>query len=133
MSRVIFRKDGFTAIEADYPRGEFTTPVLRFDGCRLHLNVETSALGLVRVEIQDAEGLPIPGFALENCDRIHTSNTTDAVVKWRRGNSDIGCLAGKSVRLRFELMYGAKLYAFRTKVDSLEVPPEGSSEKERPN
>lgn len=129
LSRVVFRKDGFTAVEADYPRGEFTTPILRFEGRSLHLNVETSALGLVRVEIQDKEGEPIPGFALEDCDRIHTTNTTDAIVNWRNGQSDIGSLSGKPVRLRVELMYGAKLYAFRTKADSQKVPSKNSPGK----
>jgi hypothetical protein len=130
---VIFRKDGFTALEADYPRGEFTTPVLRFSGDSLHLNVETSSLGLVRVEIQDADGKPLPGFALDDCDRIHTTNTTDAVVNWRRGKSSISSLAGKSVRLRFELMYGAKLYAFGTKAASPDPPSDPPPGQEQPN
>ena len=133
LSRVIFRKDGFTALEADYPRGEFTTPVLRFSGDSLHLNVETSSLGLVRVEIQDADGKPLPGFALDDCDRIHTTNTTDAVVNWRRGKSSISSLAGKSVRLRFELMYGAKLYAFGTQAASPDPPSDPPPGQEQPN
>ena len=115
LSRAIFRRDGFTAVEADYPRGEFTTPVLRFGGDSLHINVETSALGLVRVEIQDEAGNALPGFSMDDCDRIHTANTTDAQVRWRKGDGNIGSLAGKPVRLRFELLYGSKLYAFRTK------------------
>ena len=132
LSRAIFRKDGFTALEADYPRGEFTTPVLRFEGHSLHLNVETSALGLIRVEIQDEEGEPLPGFALEDCDRMHSTNRTDALVKWRKGQSDLSSLAGKPLRLRFELMYGAKLYAFRAQADSPEVSSTNLSAQESP-
>mgnify|MGYP003630766174 CR=1 FL=1 len=112
LSRVVLRKDGFTCVEADYAGGEFTTPPLKFDGNTLQLNIETSAIGLARVEIQDANGKPLPGFALEDCDRIHTANSTSQTVAWNR-NSDVSKLVGQSVRLRFELQYGTKLYAFR--------------------
>ena len=114
MSRVVFRKDGFTAVEAAYAGGEFTTPALVFDGDQLRLNVETSALGLARVEIQDDSGKQIPGYTLDDCDRIHTTNSTRRAVSWRKGKSNIGSLAHKQVRFRFELQYGAKLYAFST-------------------
>ena len=112
LSRVVLRKDGFTCVEADYAGGEFTTPPLRFDGKTLRLNIETSAMGLARVEIQDENGKPLPGYALDDCDRIHTVNSTDHVVTWRRGNADVSTLAQKPVRLRFELQFGTKLYAF---------------------
>ena len=113
MSRVVLLKDRFTAVEADYTGGEFTTCPVRFEGETLHINVETSALGLARVEIQDADGNPMEGFGLDDCDRIHTANTVDRVVTWRRGESDVSALAGQPIRLRFELQSGAKLYAFR--------------------
>ncbi len=113
LSRVVLIKDRFTAVEADYTGGEFTTPPLLFEGEALHLNINTSALGLARVEIQDADGNPIEGFSLDDCDRIHTANTVDRVVTWRRSESDVSALAGRPVRLRFELQFGAKLHAFR--------------------
>ncbi len=112
LSRVVLRKDGFTCVEADYAGGEFTTPPLNFNGKTLQLNIETSAIGLARVEIQDAKGQPLPGFALEDCDRIHTANSTTQAVAWN-GSSDVSKLVGQPVRLRFELQYGTKLYAFR--------------------
>jgi len=111
LSRVVLRKDGFTCVEADYEGGRFTTPVLRFEGDALRLNIQTSALGLARVELQDENGTPLEGFALEDCDRIHTANSTGHRVTWR-GKSDVAALAGRPVRLRFELQYGVKLYAF---------------------
>ncbi len=113
LSRVVLLKDRFTAVEADYTGGEFTTCPVQFEGESLHINIETSALGLARVEIQDADGTPIEGFSLDDCDRIHTANTVDRVVTWRRGESDVSALAGQPVRLRFELQFGAKLYSFR--------------------
>ena len=110
---MVLLKDRFTAVEADYTGGEFATCPVRFEGQALHLNIETSALGLARVEIQDAGATPIGGYRLEECDRIHTANTVDRVVTWRGGQSDVSALAGQPIRLRFELQFGAKLYAFR--------------------
>jgi len=112
LSRVVLRKDRFTAVEADYEGGEFITPPLIFEGEALSLNLNTSALGILRVEIQDGNGIPIQGYRMEDCDRIHTANTTDRVVEWN-GESNLKELAKQPVRLRFELKYGAKLYSFK--------------------
>jgi hypothetical protein len=112
LSRVTLRKDGFTCVEAAYDGGKFTTPPLRFSGEALFLNLETSAMGLARVEIQDADGKPVPGYRLDQCDRIHTVNATSHRVQWR-GSSQLGPLAGKPIRLQFELQFGIRLYAFR--------------------
>ena len=112
-SRVVLRKDGFTCVEAEYEGGEFTTPPLRFAGSRLLLNVEASGIGLLRVELQDEGGTPLPGYSLDDCDRVHTANSTSWPVTWRKGEEDVSALAVKAVRLRFELQFGARLYAFR--------------------
>ena len=111
-SRVVLRKDGFTCVEASYSGGEFTTPPLTFAGETLMLNIATSAVGLARVEIQDGNGKPIPDYGLADCDRIHSANSTKRVVAWR-GKSDVGALSGGPIRLRFELQFGTKVYAFR--------------------
>ena len=98
--------------QADYAGGEFTTPPLTFDGTTLQLNIETSAIGLARVEFQDANRNPLPGFAMNDCDRIHTANSISHTVSWS-GKSDVSKLTDQLVRLRFELQFGTKLYAFR--------------------
>ncbi|HJN17513.1 MAG TPA: hypothetical protein QGH10_18550, partial [Armatimonadota bacterium] len=112
LSRVVLRKDGFTCVESDYDGGEFTTPPVRFGGNQLILNIDTSAMGLARVEIQDEGGATVEGYGLDDCDRIHSANSTARVVSWN-GDASVGALAGRPVRLRFELEYGTKLYAFR--------------------
>jgi hypothetical protein len=112
LSRVVLRKDGFTCVEAPYDGGEFTTPPLTFSGNALSLNIDTSAMGLARVEIQDAAGKAIEGYSLDDCDRIHTANSTKRAVTWR-GSPDVSALAGKAVRLRFELEFGTRLYSFQ--------------------
>ena len=113
MYRVRLLKDRFTAVEADYEGGVFTTPLLHFEGEALHLNIDTSALGLARVEIQDRNGKPIGGYSLDDCDRIHTTNSVNRTVSWRRGDSNVSPLAGQAIRLRFELQSGVQLHAFQ--------------------
>lgn len=120
LSRVVLRKDGFVSVRGGYQGGSFTTPVLLFDGKELVLNIDTSATGFAKVGIIRADtgaiagyddyGREKPGFGVEYCDLIHTANDTNHVVKWA-GNSDVGTLAGKPVRLHFEL-YNCDLYAF---------------------
>ena len=86
-----------------------TRPLI-FEGERLEINFSTSAAGSVAVEIQDLDGGPIPGFALEDC-HPQFGDQLDRTVSWR-SNSDFGKLAGKPVRLRFDLK-DADLYSFR--------------------
>ena len=74
------------------------------------MNFATSAAGGIRVEIQNQDGQPIDGFALKDCPEIF-GDTIDRTVTWRNA-SDVRSLAGKSVRLRFQLK-DADLYAFQ--------------------
>ncbi len=111
ISRLVSRRDGFVSIKADYTGGEFLTPVLSFKGDELALNVNTSAVGQVQVEILDEDKKPIPGYTLEDCDQIYTANEINRVVQWN-SKSTVSKLAGKPIRLRF-VMRDADLYAFR--------------------
>jgi hypothetical protein len=111
ISRVVLRRDGFVSVRAPFEGGEFTTPLLRFAGEQLLLNVNTSACGELRVEILDEAGKAVPGFALQDCDLVHTANEINRVVKWK-GGSSVKDLEGKPVRLRF-VMRDLDLYAFQ--------------------
>lgn len=111
ISRVVLRRDGFVSARAGFTGGEFTTPVLRFAGEQLLLNVDTGAAGELRVEVQDPAGVPYPNFALKDCDLVHTANEIHRVVKWK-GSSSVAPLAGQPVRLRFVLR-DTEVYAFQ--------------------
>lgn len=111
ISRLVIRRDGFVSIKADYTGGEFLTPVLSFKGDELALNVNTSAVGQLQVEILDEQKKPIPGYTLEDCDQIYTANEINRIVKWNR-KSKVGELAGKLIRLHF-VMRDVDLYAFQ--------------------
>jgi len=111
ISRLVIRRDGFVSIKADYTGGEFLTPVLSFKGDELALNVNTSAVGQLQVEILDEHNKAIPGYTLEDCDQIYTANEINRIVKWNR-KSKVGELAGKLIRLHF-VMRDVDLYAFQ--------------------
>ncbi|HOQ87898.1 MAG TPA: hypothetical protein PLQ89_19500 [Phycisphaerae bacterium] len=111
ISRVVLRRDGFVSVRAAYTGGEFATPPLVFTGRQLVLNIDTSATGIARVEIQDANGAPLPGYGLDDCDLIHTTNEINRVVSWQ-GRRDVTGLAGRPIRLRFSLR-DADLYAMQ--------------------
>jgi hypothetical protein len=111
ISRLVIRRDGFVSVRAAYTGGEFSTPVLTFEGDELALNVDTSAVGQVQVEILDENGKPVSGYTLQDCDQIYTANEINRVVKWN-GNAGVSDLAGKPVRLRF-VMRDADLYALQ--------------------
>ena len=110
LRRYTIRVDGFVSAAAPLAGGEFVTRPLRFHGHRLSLNYSTSAAGRIRVEIQDAEGRPLPGFALADAYEIY-GDALEQVAPWKDG-AVLGTLAGRPVRLRF-VLNDADLFAFR--------------------
>jgi hypothetical protein len=108
--RSTMRVDGFVSVDAGFGGGQFTTPLLQFDGNHLELNLDGSAGGWLQVEIQDATGQPLPGFCLSDADAV-LGNAISKTVTWN-GESDVSELAGQSIRLRFVLR-DMKLYAFQ--------------------
>lgn len=110
LRRYTIRVDGFVSIQAPLAGGELGTKPLRFDGSQLEINFSTSAAGSLRVEIQDAEGSPIPGFALSDCHQ-QFGDQLDRVVSWKSG-ADVSGLSGKPIRLKFVLR-DADLYSFQ--------------------
>jgi hypothetical protein len=116
IERLLLRTDGFASVNAPWSGGEMVTKPLTFSGERLEINYSTSAAGSVRVEIQDAEGKPLPGFTANDCAELIGDEIT-RTVSWKHG-SDVRKLAGQAVRLRFELK-DADLYSFRFTTERL--------------
>lgn len=110
LRRYTLRVDGFVSLRASRAGGEALTRPLTFAGSRLSLNVATSAAGSARVEIQDAEGRPLPGYALEDCWEI-IGDALDYTVQWHQG-ADVSSLAGRPVRLRI-VLGDADLYSLK--------------------
>lgn len=110
LQRGTLRLDGFVSVNAPYAGGEMTTRPLVLSGKHLVINYSTSAPGSVKIEIQDADGQPLPRFGLEDCLEIW-GDEIERVVAWKTG-FDVSELAGRPVRLRF-VMRDADLYSFR--------------------
>ena len=96
--RLTLREDGFISAHAP------------FAGNELEINYATSGAGSVRVEIQAADGTPLPGCALADADEIFGDQIA-RVVTWQ-GQAGVGRWAGSPVQLRF-VMRDADLYSFR--------------------
>jgi hypothetical protein len=108
--RYTLRPDGFVSVRGPYSGGELITRPLKFSGRQLHINFSTSAVGSLRLELQDAAGKPLPGFELENFAELY-GDRIDAPVAWK-DQSDVSSLAGKTVHLRFVLK-DADLFAIQ--------------------
>jgi len=108
--RFTLRTDGFASVHAPYAGGEVLTRPLLFAGSELEINYSTSAAGFVRVEIQEPDGRPIPGYGLAEAEEI-IGDEIARVVHWQSG-VNIASLAGRPVRLRFVLK-DADLYSLR--------------------
>ena len=110
LRRYTLRVDGFASLRAGAAGGEVLTRPLIFDGDRLVLNVSTSALGWLRVEVQDREGRSIDGFAEDDCVEVF-GDDIEHEVRWQDA-PNLRRLAGTPVRLRIT-MRDADLYSLR--------------------
>ena len=110
LRRYSLRMDGFVSIHAPMAGGELFTKPLSFEGDSLSLNFSTSAAGTIRVELQTAQGQPIPGFSLADCDEIF-GDSLDRKVSWK-SKSDVAALSKQPIRLLIELR-DADLYSMK--------------------
>ena len=110
LGRYSLRLDGFASVNAPYEGGEMITKLLTFTGKELFINFRTSAAGEIRLEIQDVNGKPIPGYSLKD-SQVIIGNELERIVSWKRG-ANVEQLSGKPIRLRF-VMKDADLFSLR--------------------
>lgn len=110
LRRYTLRIDGFVSAHAKRPQGEVVTKPLVFDGKRLSLNFGTSAAGTLKIELQDADGKPIPGFTEADADLLY-GDSLDRTATWK-GKGDVSTLAGKPIRMRF-VMSETDVYSWK--------------------
>jgi hypothetical protein len=110
LRRLSLRPWGFASINGRYGGGEVVTRPLVFDGSRLRINFSTSAVGSVRVEIQDDAGKPVDGYSLADMPPLY-GDRLDHLIAWQ-DRTDLAALAGRPIRLRFELK-DADVFSFR--------------------
>jgi hypothetical protein len=112
LHRYSLRLDGFTSINAPYKGGEVITKPFIFSGKELEINYSTSAAGEIRIEMQDENGKPIPGYTMEESQTL-IGNEIARIVPWS-GNNNLAELASKPIRLRI-YMKDADLYSLKFK------------------
>lgn len=110
--RYTLRTDGFVSVNAGLEEGGLVTKPLVFDGNTLVVNYSTSAAGSLRVEIQQPDGAPIPGFSQQD-SQAHVGDQIVGHISWRE-KPDLKAWSGKPVRLKF-VMKECDLYSFRFK------------------
>ena len=110
LRRYALRIDGFASVAAGMSGGELLSRPLVFAGSQLTINFATSAAGSVRVEIQDAAGNAMDGFALADSADLF-GDCISRQVSWK-GGADVSKLAGKPIRLRVVLK-DADLYSLQ--------------------
>jgi len=103
------RVDGFASLDSTFNTGVVTTKPLHLPSGQLHVNAKCD-FGTVKVEVLDAEGNPLPGYALADCNVLH-ADSVDQPVTWKE-KQDLAGVTGSPVRLRFHLT-NARLYSFR--------------------
>lgn len=119
--RYVQRVDGF--VSADFLTTDPNSPDARcliqpvkVDGSRLLVNVDSGALGTLRVALVDAAtGEPIAGYTFDDSKPLRT-NSVRAVAGWK-GGADLTPLLGRQIRLAFE-GNRTKLFSFY-----FETPP----------
>ena len=110
LRRYTLRIDGFVSAHAKRDQGELVTKPFTFTGRRLSLNFGTSAAGVLRIELRDASGKPIPGFTEADSDLLY-GDSLDRTASWK-GKSSVSTLAGKPIRIRF-VMSETDVYSWK--------------------
>lgn len=134
--RLVQRLDGFVSIDSPYGKDTYMqTKPFRFEGNCLQLNLDTDAAGYIQVGFLDGEGVPIPGYTMDECIFLN-GDFTSIQVEWMqnmetlkkieinseedylklaeraRTSKDLSSLEGRIVQMVFR-MQGSKLYAMR--------------------
>jgi hypothetical protein len=104
---VTWPKDRFVSFRAGSAVGTVTTRLLAPTGRRLVVNANSSA-GELRVEVLTADGVPVPGYTLDDAAPI-SADTLGMPVRWAA--SDRLPNIGGPIRLRFSLSRG-DLYSY---------------------
>ena len=100
------RKEGFASLQSPPSGGFVVTKTLICPSGRLWVNAEASS-GQVRVKVTDFERKDVPGFEES---RPITGDGVRQEISW--DGKPIGTLAGREIRLEFEMTGTVDLYGF---------------------
>lgn len=109
-SRAIAQRDRLVSVSTIAVKGEIESALLRVMGNRLIVNGRTQSGGSIRIGVLDAQGNPLPGYSIRDCQPL-TGDRSDWVVQWEDGESSI-TWGDQPIRLRLELQ-NAELFGFQ--------------------
>jgi hypothetical protein len=105
IGRAVWRRHGFASLDAGPSGGRVETRALRLAEPRLEINADASR-GDVRVALLEADGRPIAGRTLADCEPLRGDDARWR-VRWRDGSA---VPTDRAMRLRIE-MASAGLYS----------------------
>lgn len=111
LRRFTYRTDGFVGIVADKDGGELLTKPLLAAGRHLTVNYKAELGGSLRAELQDADGRPLPGFTLADCEPL-TDDELDAPLHWKASAAANPQAPTTPFRIRF-VLESATLHAMQ--------------------
>lgn len=112
VQRYSYEQDRIACFEAGRRPGELVTKPLLLAPGQLQLNLATAAAGEALVELQAADGTPLPGYSLAEC-RPMTGNELARPVVWK-ANHSLTSLSSQPVRIRVRLQE-ASLFAMQVR------------------
>lgn len=95
--RYVQRVDGFVSLDFPATGGEAITAPVKITGDKLALNIDTGALGVLRVGLQEADGKAVPGFSVDDAVPLRI-NATGVAASWR-GGASLASLQGRDLRV----------------------------------
>lgn len=112
ISRWVQRIDGFVSADTGNAMGWMRTTPVEITGDKLVLNLNTGALGELRVGVIDLQtGRAVAGMSVDDCKPIQ-GNATNAIVEWTGDGEGLSALQGQRVELEIT-SNRTKLYSIR--------------------
>lgn len=96
--RYHIRMDGFVSLNFGVEGGVMATPLFKFKGGSLSLNISTGGFGGFKAEFRDENGNPIPGYTFED-SLPEIGNDIAMIARWKTHGPDVRSLEGKTVQL----------------------------------
>ncbi len=114
-------RDRFVCLESGLPEPcRLVTRPLVVKEPKLFLNAATWGGGAIRTEILTRDWKPVAGFESSAAEPVRGNNLAHR-VRWKE-NADLGALAGREIRLKFDLV-DARLYAVTFSDEERESAP----------
>lgn len=101
------RPDGFACLEAGAAGGTVTIRPVPIGGRQLQVNADAVG-GELRAGLLTAQGDPVPGFAIDDCEPLRQDGL-DSALRWRGGDTAPSSQADVGIVFA---MQRARLYAF---------------------